>query len=91
MARKRPLSGPKREQPGFPLPARPPEQLVFPFQLRVGDVVLEDGVRAEVVALPSSMKDGKTTRAWIRPEGGTVQREAVWGSWQRVRVVRTAA
>jgi hypothetical protein len=34
MARKRPARDPK------------PEQLVFPFQLRVGDVILKDGVRA---------------------------------------------
>jgi hypothetical protein len=37
------------------------------------------------------MQNGKTTRAWIRREGESVQREAVWESWQKVRVVRPAA
>jgi hypothetical protein len=68
-----------------------PEQLVFPFQLRVGDVILEEGVRAEVVGAPSSLKNGKPTHAQIRREGETVQREAVWEAWQKVRMVRTAA
>jgi hypothetical protein len=31
-----------------------PEQLVVPFQLRVGDVILEDGARAEVVGRPTN-------------------------------------
>jgi hypothetical protein len=78
MARKRPASGPQ------------PEQLVFPFELRVGDVILEDGVRAEVVGAPSSLKGGKTTRAWLRHEGET-PREAVWEAWLKVRVIRRAA
>jgi hypothetical protein len=79
MARKRPASGPQ------------PEQLVFPFELRVGDVILEDGVRAEVVGAPSSLKGGKTTRAWLLREGEPVPREAVWEAWRRVRVIRRAA
>jgi hypothetical protein len=58
---------------------------------RVGDVILEDGVRAEVVGAPSSLKNGKTTRAWLRREGETVQREAVWEAWRTVRVVRRVA
>lgn len=79
MARKRPAAAPQ------------PEQLVFPFQLRVGDVILDDGVRAEVVGAPASVKNGRTTRAWLRREGEALQREVVWESWQKVRVVRTAA
>ena len=72
--------------------ARPqPEQLIFPFELRLGDVVLEEGTRAEVVGPPESMKNGKTTRAWVRREGDTVQREAVWEAWRKVRVVRASA
>jgi hypothetical protein len=86
MVRKRPARAPK--------PAKPnPEQLVFPFfDLRVGDVVLEeDGGRAEVVGRPTNASNGKTTRSWLRREGETVQREAVWEAWRRVRVVRRAA
>jgi hypothetical protein len=60
MARKRPPSDPQ------------PEQLVFPFQLRVGDVILEDGAPAEVVGTPAGMKSGKTPRAWLRRDGETV-------------------
>ena len=48
-------------------------------------------MRAEVVGPPAGMRSGKTTRAWVRREGETVQREAVWESWQKVRVVRRAA
>jgi hypothetical protein len=59
MVRKRPARDPQ------------PEQLVFPFQLRVGDVILEDGVRTEVVGQPTSMVSGKMTRAWVRREGET--------------------
>jgi hypothetical protein len=79
MARKRSASDPQ------------PEQLVFPFQLRVGDIILEDGVRAEVVGAPASLKGGKTTRAWLRREGETVEREADWEAWRKVRVIRRAA
>jgi hypothetical protein len=68
MARKRPSSEPQ------------PEQLVFPFQLREGDVILEDGARAEVVGRPTNATNGKTTRAWLRREGETVEREADLGS-----------
>ncbi len=55
-----------------------PEQLVFPFQLRVGDVILEDGARLEVVGPPATMRSGKMTRTLVRREGDTVRREAVW-------------
>jgi hypothetical protein len=55
-----------------------PEQLVFPFELRIGDVILDDGMRAEVTGPPESMKNGKTTRAWVHHEGETVQRAMVW-------------
>jgi hypothetical protein len=79
MARKRPTSAPQ------------PEQLVFPFQLRVGDVILADGAPAEVVGAPTAMKSGKTTRAWLRRDGETVQREVVWDTWRKVRAVGRAA
>jgi hypothetical protein len=48
-------------------------------------------VRAEVVGAPSSLKGGKTTRAWLCREGETVQQEVVWEAWRKVRVVRRAA
>jgi hypothetical protein len=64
---------------------------VFPFQLRIGDVILEDGGRVEVTGPPESMRNGKTTRAWIRREGETVQREVVWEAWRKVRVVKKPA
>ena len=79
MARKRPARDPQ------------PEQLVFPFQLRVGDVILEDGVRTEVVGQPSSMVSGKMTRAWVHREGDTAQHEAVWEAWRKIRLVQRAA
>jgi hypothetical protein len=46
---------------------RPPEpeageQLVFPFQLRMGDDVLDDGARLEVVGRPTGMRGGKATQ-----------------------------
>jgi hypothetical protein len=41
VAKKRPASSPQ------------PEQLVFPFELRVGDVIEEDGERLEVVGRPT--------------------------------------
>ena len=68
-----------------------PEQLVFPFQLRVGDVIVEDGVRAEVVASPRNSVGGKMTHAWVRSEGETVRREITWEAWRKVRVVQRAA
>jgi len=43
-------------------------------------------VRSEVVGPPESMKNGKTTRAWVRAEGEAVQRETVWEAWRKVRV-----
>src|SRR5262245_32546010 len=67
------------------------EQLVFPFQLQVGDVVREDGARLEVVGRPTAMTGGKMTRAWLRAEGETVQREAVWEAWRKLRIVRSSA
>ncbi len=81
MARKRAAHEPKPET----------EQLVFPFQLRVGDVIVEDGVRHEVVGKPSGMSSGKMMRGWLRREGETVQREALWEAWRKVRVVKSAA
>jgi hypothetical protein len=57
MARKRPAKDPQ------------PKQLVFPFDLRVGDVIFEDGAHAEVVGRPTAASNAKTTRAWLRRDG----------------------
>jgi hypothetical protein len=48
-------------------------------------------VRAEVVGPPTSAIGGKMTRAWLRSEGETAQREAVWEAWRKIRVVQRAA
>lgn len=74
MARKRAAEAPDPQ----------PEQLVFPFRLRVGDVVLEDEERFEVVGRPTNAANAKPTRAWLRREGETVQREAIWEEWREV-------
>ena len=88
MARKRPVARDPKPEPGT---ARD-QQLVFPFQLRVGDVILDAGdERTEVVGPPSTMVSGKMTRALVRREGDTVQREAVWEAWRKVRVVKRVA
>jgi len=72
--------------------ARPrPEQLVFPFELAVGDVVLEDGARLEVIGRPTSVISGKMTRARVRRDGEAVQHDAMWEVWRKLRVVRWSA
>jgi hypothetical protein len=68
-----------------------PEQLVFPFELRVGDVILDDGAHAKVVSPPKAGPAGKTTGAWIRRDEETFQRQMVWEAWRKVRVIRRAA
>jgi len=74
-------------------PARPQEteQLVFPFELAVGDVVLEDGARLEVIGRPTSVISGKMTRAHVRRESDNVQHDAMWEVWRKLRVVRWSA
>jgi len=72
---------------------KPPaaEQLVFPLQLRVGDVLLEDGDRLEIVGRPTGGSGGKMTRALVRREGDITPHEAMWEVWRKVRVVRSSA
>ena len=71
---------------------RPPARAArVPFQLQVGDVIVENGAHAEVVGRPTNAANGKTTRAWLRREGETVQHEAVWEAWRKLRVIRRAA
>lgn len=74
MAKKRPPRDPEAEQ------------LIFPFALRVGDVPVDEETRAEVVSPPRSGPAGKTTHAWVRRDGETVQRETSWKAWRKVRV-----
>ena len=73
-------------------PANPrPEQLVFPFELRVGDIIEEEGTRAEVVERPTGLSGGKMTRVWLRRDGDSVKTEVVWEAWRRIRVIRPTA
>jgi hypothetical protein len=69
-----------------------PEQLVFPYQLRVGDVIVEDGTLAKVVERPpTGASGGKLTRAKIRREGEAAAHEVLWEAWRKVTLVRRAA
>jgi hypothetical protein len=78
--------------PKRPTPRRPVgEQLIFPFQLRKGDVVLEDGARLEVVGPPASLSSGKTTRVMVRRDGDTSAHPAVWQAWRKLQVIRPPA
>jgi len=78
-----------RKRPSQELPAG--EQLVCPFQLRVGDVILENGDRFEIVGRPTGASSGKMTRALVRREGESTAYEAMWEVWRKVRVVRSTA
>jgi len=49
-------------------PASGPEQLVFPFELRVGDLIIVGGERVEVASPPKAGPAGKTTHVWVRAE-----------------------
>ena len=64
------------------------EQLVLPFELKVGDVVVDDGVRLEVVGRPTGLRGGKIMRAKVRDLENQVQHEALWDAWRKLRVVR---
>jgi len=78
----------RRKRPSQKQPAE--EQLVFPFQLRVGDVILEDGDRFEIVGRPTGASSGKMTRARVRRQGEEIQHEAMWEAWRKLRVIRAA-
>src|SRR5262245_10626120 len=54
------------------------EQLVFPFALRVGDVVIEDEGRYEIVGPPANLRGEKLVRALVRPLDGGVNRGGTW-------------
>jgi hypothetical protein len=64
---------------------------VFPFQLRVGNVIDDLGAFALVVEWPTTSSGVKMTRAWVRREGAAVKSEILWENWRRVRVVKRAA
>jgi translation elongation factor P/translation initiation factor 5A len=74
-----------------PAPAPQPEQLVLPLQLRIGDVVLEEGTRLEVVDRPTTVSGGKLTRVVVRNAALNVRDERHWDAWRKVKVVRRAA
>jgi len=78
-----------KKRPSPKLPAG--EQLVLPFQLRVGDVIVEDGDRLEIIGRPTGASGRKMTRALVRREGETTPYEAMWEVWRKVRVVRSTA
>ena len=67
------------------------EQLVFPFQLHVGDVILKAGDHFQIVCRPAGASSGKMTRALVRREGETTPYEAMWEVWRKVRLVRSTA
>jgi hypothetical protein len=79
MARKRPAQNAQ------------PEQLVLPLQLRIGDVVLEEGTRLEVIDRPTTVSGGKLTRVIVRNAALNVRDERHWEAWRKVRVVRHSA
>src|SRR5262249_20925124 len=65
--------------------------LVFPFDLQPGDVVVDGEARLRIVGRPMSISDGRMTYARVRREGDTVERDAMWQTWRKVRVVRPSA
>lgn len=76
----------------MPTPPGPPWiQLVFPFELRVGGVIEDNGDQAEVVERPTGSSAGKMTRAYVRRPGATMKQEVLWEAWRRVKVVRRGA
>ena len=68
-----------------------PEQLAFPFNLRVGDVVLDEGARLEVIDGPTTVSGGKLTRVVVRNAALDVRDERHWEAWRKLRVVRRSA
>jgi hypothetical protein len=60
------------------------------FNLRVGDIVLDDA-RFEVVGRPTTVSGGKLTRVVVRNPALNVRDERHWEAWRKVRVVRSSA
>lgn len=51
---------------------------MFPFRLRVGDVIDDLGAFALGVERPTTSSGGRMTGAWIRREGAAVKSEILW-------------
>jgi len=66
-------------------------QLVFPFDLQPGDVVIDGDARLKILGRPMSLSNGRMTHVTVRREDDTVERDAVWQTWRKVRVVRPSA
>jgi len=66
------------------------EQLVFPFELPVGDIVLDEGARLEVVDQPTTTHGGKLTRVVVRDAALNVRDERYLEAWRKVRAVRAS-
>ena len=66
-------------------------QLIFPFDLQPGDVVIDGDTRLKVLGRPMSMSGGRITYFRIRREGETVERNVMWQTWRKVRAVRPSA
>jgi len=66
-------------------------QLVFPFDLQPGDVVVDGDIRLKILGRPMSLSNGRMTYFRVRREGDTVERDAMWETWRKVRVVHPSA
>jgi len=66
-------------------------QLVFPFDLQPGDVVVDGDIRLKILGHPTSLSNGRMTYVPVRREGETVERDVLLETWRKVRVVRPSA
>jgi len=77
-------------------PSRSPKplvvgQLVFPYDLQPGDIVVDGDIRLSIVGRPMSVSGGRMTYARVRRDDETGERDAMWETWRKVRVVRPPA
>src|SRR5262249_2973821 len=74
-------------------PPKPPAigQLVFPFDLQPGAVVFDGDIRLKILGRPISLSNGRMTYVAVRREDETVERDVMWQTWRKVRVVRSTA
>jgi len=54
-------------------------------------VVIDGDLRLKVLGHPMSLSNGRMTYVTVRREGETVERDALWETWRKVRVVRSSA